>query len=61
MNFYLSSIIGVFLGFGFGVGCALAGMYSIYAARRWRIRFVKKNPSAIGNFFPKCGPNSREK
>jgi hypothetical protein len=30
MNFYLSSIIGVFLGFGFGVGCALAVMYSIY-------------------------------
>jgi len=30
MNFYLSSLIGVFLGFGFGVGCALAVMYSIY-------------------------------
>ena len=30
MNFLLSSLIGVFLGFGFGVGCALAVMYSIY-------------------------------
>ncbi len=26
-----SSMIGVFLGFVFGVGCALAVMYSIYA------------------------------
>ncbi len=26
----VSIIIGVFMGFGFGVGCALAVMYSIY-------------------------------
>ena len=26
-----SAMIGVFLGFAFGVGCALAVMYSIYA------------------------------
>jgi hypothetical protein len=27
---YISSLIGFFLGFAFGVGCALAVMYSIY-------------------------------
>lgn len=26
----ISSFIGLFIGFGFGVGCALAVMYSIY-------------------------------
>jgi hypothetical protein len=30
VNFYLVSAIGFFLGFAFGVGCALAVMYSIY-------------------------------
>jgi hypothetical protein len=30
MSFYASALIGFFLGFGFGVGCALAVMYSIY-------------------------------
>ena len=30
MTFYWSSFIGFFLGFVFGVGCALAVMYSIY-------------------------------
>ena len=30
MNFYWPSVIGFFMGFGFGVGCALAVMYSIY-------------------------------
>ena len=30
MPFYLSSIIGFFFGFFFGVGCALAVMYSIF-------------------------------
>jgi hypothetical protein len=30
MNSYLPAIMGVLLGFGFGVGCALAVMYSIY-------------------------------
>ena len=30
MNSYWPILIGVFLGFGFGVGCALAVMYSIY-------------------------------
>ena len=30
MNVYSSSMIGFFLGFVFGVGCALAVMYSIY-------------------------------
>ena len=30
MTFYTGSIIGFFLGFTFGVGCALAVMYSIY-------------------------------
>ncbi|MES2391271.1 MAG: hypothetical protein V4555_06510 [Acidobacteriota bacterium] len=30
VNFVLGSLIGVFLGFAFGVGCALAVMYSIY-------------------------------
>jgi hypothetical protein len=30
MDFFTSLIIGVFLGFVFGVGCALAVMYSIY-------------------------------
>ena len=29
-NFYSSALIGLFLGFVFGVGCALAVMYSIY-------------------------------
>ena len=29
-GFAASAIIGVLLGFGFGVGCALAVMYSIY-------------------------------
>ena len=29
MTFYTGSIIGFFLGFTFGVGCALAVMYSI--------------------------------
>ena len=30
MNFYWTALIGFFLGFAFGVGCALAVMYSIY-------------------------------
>ena len=30
MTFYTGSLIGFFLGFTFGVGCALAVMYSIY-------------------------------
>jgi hypothetical protein len=30
MNFYGTAAIGFFLGFAFGVGCALAVMYSIY-------------------------------
>ncbi|WP_263383837.1 hypothetical protein [Granulicella arctica] len=30
MNFYWPTLIGFFLGFSFGVGCALAVMYSIY-------------------------------
>lgn len=30
MPFYLTASIGFFLGFAFGVGCALAVMYSIY-------------------------------
>jgi hypothetical protein len=30
VNFYWPSLIGFFLGFAFGVGCALAVMYSIY-------------------------------
>ena len=30
MTFYWGSLIGLFLGFVFGVGCALAVMYSIY-------------------------------
>jgi hypothetical protein len=30
VTFYSGAIIGFFLGFAFGVGCALAVMYSIY-------------------------------
>ena len=30
MDFFTSLLIGVFLGFVFGVGCALAVLYSIY-------------------------------
>jgi hypothetical protein len=30
MGFYWPAAIGFFLGFAFGVGCALAVMYSIY-------------------------------
>jgi hypothetical protein len=30
MGFTPAAVIGFFLGFGFGVGCALAVMYSIY-------------------------------
>jgi hypothetical protein len=30
VDFFSSVLIGVFLGFVFGVGCALAVMYSIY-------------------------------
>jgi hypothetical protein len=30
MPFYWTATIGFFLGFAFGVGCALAVMYSIY-------------------------------
>ena len=30
MGFYWPTLIGFFLGFAFGVGCALAVMYSIY-------------------------------
>jgi hypothetical protein len=30
MSSFLPTLIGVFLGFAFGVGCALAVMYSIY-------------------------------
>ena len=30
MTFYWPSILGFFFGFAFGVGCALAVMYSIY-------------------------------
>jgi hypothetical protein len=30
VSFYWPSFIGFFLGFAFGVGCALAVMYSIY-------------------------------
>ena len=31
MSFSAASLIGFFLGFAFGVGCALAVMYSIYS------------------------------
>jgi hypothetical protein len=31
MNFYWPALLGFFLGFAFGVGCALAVMYSIYS------------------------------
>ena len=31
MSFTAAALIGFFLGFAFGVGCALAVMYSIYA------------------------------
>jgi hypothetical protein len=30
VNLALSTLVGFFLGFAFGVGCALAVMYSIY-------------------------------
>ena len=30
MNFTLATFLGFFLGFAFGVGCALAVLYSIY-------------------------------
>jgi hypothetical protein len=30
VNSYWPAVIGFFMGFGFGVGCALAVMYSIY-------------------------------
>ena len=30
MTFYTGSLIGFFLGFAFGIGCALAVMYSIF-------------------------------
>jgi len=30
VDFFSSALIGVFLGFVFGVGCALAVLYSIY-------------------------------
>jgi hypothetical protein len=30
MGFFWPTVIGFFLGFAFGVGCALAVMYSIY-------------------------------
>ena len=30
MTFYWGSLIGLFLGFAFGVGCAMAVMYSIF-------------------------------
>jgi hypothetical protein len=30
VSFYSSALIGFFLGFAFGVGCALAVLYSIY-------------------------------
>ena len=30
MNFFGGGLIGFFFGFAFGVGCALAVMYSIY-------------------------------
>ena len=30
MTIYWGAVIGFFMGFGFGVGCALAVMYSIY-------------------------------
>jgi hypothetical protein len=30
MTIYWGAVIGFFLGFGFGVGCALAVMYSIF-------------------------------
>lgn len=30
MNTYIPTVIGFLMGFGFGVGCALAVMYSIY-------------------------------
>lgn len=31
MNFAVGGLIGFFFGFGLGVGCALAVMYSIYS------------------------------
>ena len=35
MTFSTGALIGFFLGFGFGVGCALAVMYSIYMGGYW--------------------------
>ncbi|HEX4156285.1 MAG TPA: hypothetical protein VHY48_11785 [Acidobacteriaceae bacterium] len=46
MTFLWSSIIGLFLGFAFGVGCALAVMYSIYMhGYRAAIRDTALSPS----------------
>ena len=45
MTFYSGSIVGFFLGFAFGVGCALAVMYSIYlGGYRAAIRDSAKTP-----------------
>ena len=45
MTFYSGSIIGFFLGFAFGVGCALTVMYAIYlGGYRAAIRDASQSP-----------------
>jgi hypothetical protein len=44
-GFTIASLIGVMLGFMFGVGCALAVMYSIYmGGYREALRDMKREP-----------------
>ena len=46
MSFPWSAAIGFFLGFAFGVGCALAVMYSIYmGGYRAALRDLKADPT----------------
>ena len=54
--------VGFFVGFGFGVGCALAVMSSIYTegiAMRWKTLFVIKNPNDTGHFYQSYKPSSQ--
>ena len=48
VSFYSSALIGFFLGFAFGVGCALAVLYSIYMGGYRARRPRRSTPPAAG-------------
>ena len=64
MTFYTGSLVGFFLGFTFGVGCALAVMYSIFlggyraAVRDASLGIIPERLRKLRDKFPPAAQNS---